>query len=292
MKDMKVVVCLTTYNRVDCAKISTEIIKLNWHEAWPIVHACSAQDYVPALEDKLLTRSPLPLTTGAFDLLTSSIVGAIKHFDADYVIHLEGDTWVFDQRVLLNYLEKLQADDNAVIAASSWSIDYAPSWRVSRKIGRRFRYLMTRLLRPLGSRYGIRERKSLSTQFFIAKSTPAFVDMLTSMVVKEDDLLEKVLYRAVNKRFGKGAVIPMEEREPMRPDYRNSCPALHLVCQHWPEACDTSDIVGDIDFSPKDFLKGKKESLAEAKLPNSGPNMRRLLDSDDLRYYNGSAKRY
>jgi len=289
---MKVVVCLTTYNRVDCARISTEIIKLNWPQAWPIVHACSNRDYVPALEDRVLTRSPLPLTTGALDLLASSIAGAVEHFDADYLVHLEGDTWIFDQRVIADYVQRLHDDEQAVIAASSWSTDRAPEWRASPKLGRKMRYALSRLVRPFGSRYGIRDTESISTQFFIAKATPAFVVLMAALTANEDDVLERRLYQAVVGRFGRRAIIGMPEREPVHPAYRNTCAALHLACQHWPSAKEAPTPERQPDVAPSDFLTGKKESLAQARLPHLGPNMQRLLESVDLTYYNGNAKRY
>lgn len=289
---IKVVVCLTTYNRVDCARISTEIIKLNWPQPWPIVHACSDREYVPALEDRVLTRAPLPLTTGALDLLASSIAGAVEYFDADYLVHLEGDTWIFNQQVIIDYVQRLHADERAVIAASSWSTDRAPEWRASPKLGRKMRYGLSRLVRPLGSRYGIRDRKSISTQFFIAKATPAFVDLMATMTANDDDVLEQRLYEAVVERFGRRAIIGMPEREPVHGNYRNTCPALHLACQHWPSAKDAPAPETQPDVSPADFMQGKKESLAAAQLAHIGPNMQRLLDNDDLTYYNGRAKRY
>src|ERR1700739_2344011 len=136
---MQVVVCLTSFNRIDCARISMEIIKLNWAHKWPVVHACSDAGYTRYIEDVLVKRDPQPLTAGALDLLIASVNAAVTRFHVEYVIHLEADTWIFDQRVIQRYLEQLEAHPEAVIAASSWSTDCVPAWKRSPLLGRRLR---------------------------------------------------------------------------------------------------------------------------------------------------------
>jgi hypothetical protein len=288
---MQVVVCLTSFNRVDCARISMEIIKLNWAHKWPVVHACSDAGYTRYIEDVLVKREPRPLTAGAADLLLASVTAAATRFRADYVIHLEADTWIFDQNVIRRYIEKLAEDPAAVIAASSWSTDCVPAWKRSPLVGRRLRAGLATVIRPLGFRYGVRETKSLSTQFFIAKATPAFLDLLSSIRVKDDDFLEKVLYGAVVERFGRRGIVNMPEREPVHPGFRHACEPLSLFCQHWPSADDAPSARTHPDLKPADRLRGKKECLASASLTRHGPYMERLLNSSDLSYYNGNAKR-
>ncbi|EEA02157.1 hypothetical protein BH160DRAFT_2495 [Burkholderia sp. H160] len=288
---MKVVVCLTTFNRIDCARISMEIIKLNWQQTWPVVHACSHATYEPYLEDLLLRRPPRPLTTGALDLLVASIQSAVERFDPDFVVHLEADTWIMDQQVIIRYLHKLRAVPDSVIAASSWSDDRAPAWKRSQELSKRARYALSRILRPLGFGYGIRQTKTISTQFFIAKVTPAVVQMFTELRARDDDFLEKVLYSKVVRHFGAKAIVGMPEREPVHPGFRNICEALSLYCQHWPSGEDAPSIDKELLLDPADRPRGKKESLAAARFALQGPYMQRLLESADLRYYNGDARR-
>ena len=282
---MQVVVCLTSFNRTDCARISMEIVKLNWPHKWPVVHACADPAYTRYIEDILVMREPKPLTRGALDLLVASMQTAVEKLKADYIVHLEADTWVFDQNVILRYLERLDEDPHAMIAASSWSTDRVPEWSRSHDPRRRLRARLALLLRRVGSRYGIRDRKSLSTQFFIAKSTPAMLDLLLSLRPDDGDILEKLLYEAVTGRFGHRAVLGMHEREPVHPQFRDVCEPLSLVCHHWPSAADAP---GPDAF---DRLRGKKEWLQAARLTTHGPHMKRLLSEADLRYYNGDAKR-
>ena len=50
----KAVVCMTTFNRIDCARINQEIIKLNYTNPFSIVHACSSSNYEKYLKDILV----------------------------------------------------------------------------------------------------------------------------------------------------------------------------------------------------------------------------------------------
>jgi hypothetical protein len=268
-----------------------EIIKLNWPEPWPIVDACSDATYEAYLEDELVRRAPGPLITGAFDLLVSSMTAAVERHDAEYIVHLEADTWIFDQQIIVKYLHLLHANPDAVFAASSWSVDRLPDWKRSRKIGPRLRYILARALRPLGGRYGIRARKTVSTQFFIAKTTPDFMQLLSGLTVKDGDYLEGIFYKSIIARFGRRGIIGMPEREPVHPQFQLSCKALSLYCQHCPSAQDAPAIDAQSGANPPERLHGKKESLAIAGFAQCGPHMRRLLEADDLSYYNGNAKR-
>jgi hypothetical protein len=289
---MKIVVCLTTFNRTDCARILMEIIKLNWPQAWPIVHACSSPDYEPYLEDELVRREPLPLTAGALDLLTSSILTAMTNFDADYVVHLEADTWIFNQQVIEKYVQALAAQPDAVIAGSSWGTDKAEEWRVSDELGRRLRYRLAKIIRPLGSTYGLREMESISTQFFVAKANKEFADLLRHLNVRAGaDMLEKALYQDVVARFGLKGILGMPEREPVHPHFRQSCEALSLVCHHWPSAFEAPSFEENRLITEIDRRRGKRECLANSELAHVGPHMKRLLEDEDLSYYNGTAKR-
>jgi hypothetical protein len=284
---MRVVVCITSYNRVDCARILAEIIKLNWQGRWPIVHATAAAEYAHALEDLIIYRDPKPLAQGALDLLQVSIEAAITHYSADYVIHLEADTWILDQQVVLRYLTQLSSHPSALIAASSWSADRLPEWQASRNPARRARALMASMLRRVGIPYGLVDQASLATQFFVAKCTPEMRDMFASMRVEGQDWLERLFYAEVTERFGQEAIIGMPEREPVHPHFRNACDGLRLISHHWPSVADAPPGA----FGTAEQVIGKKEGLAAAALATHGPNMTRLLSSDDLSYYNGNAPR-
>jgi hypothetical protein len=280
---LRIAVCLTSYNRVDCARISQEIIKLNWPETWYVVHATSDQTYQPYLEDVVVHREPKPLTQGALDLLISAVNAAHSEIPGgvDYVIHLEADTWIADQSVLQAYVDRLAANPDAMIAASAWSYDCVPEWANSNSRRRRLRASVSRTLRTLGLATGIRGLNTISTQFFVAKSSVSFRKALASIHANDGDVLEKLLYAAITKVHGKKAIIGMPEREPVHPGFRTTCDDLTLAAHHWPSAADHPA-----------SRPGKKEWLGAQQFTKLGPNMERLLFSTDLQYYNGKASRY
>lgn len=278
----RVVVCITSFNRVDCARILQEIIRLNWPKKWYVVHATADQTYQQYLEDILVVRDAKGLTLGALDLIKSSVQAAMSILPGgiDYIVHLEADTWISNQGVIDKYLHILSVNPKSIIAASSWSYDKVPLLLAAPFFRRRVRGLILGKLRSLGFSCGIGDCDTVSTQFFIAKATQDFVNTIAHIEANDDDFLEKLVYTAIVKRFGKMAIIPMLEREPVHPAYRCVCEELSLATHHWPSS----------DTHPAS-LPGKKEWLAEQKFINVGPNMQRLLEDRDLAYYNENAPR-
>jgi hypothetical protein len=184
----RTVVCLTTHDRVDCARINQEIIKLNYTQPLRIVHACSNRAYAGHLEDVLVACEPHPLKEGALNLLRSAMERAVREFAPDFLVHLEADTWVLDEFVLVRYLAALASDPNRLLAASSWSedaVDFALCTGDARA-GRggawdRAKFAGAKLFRSAGIRAGIRGAESYATQFFILKNRADVVDAVLSM---------------------------------------------------------------------------------------------------------------
>lgn len=297
----KVVVCMTTHERADCARINMEIVKLNYPEPWPIVHACSGSSYEKYMEDELVWCQPLTIIDGALNLVRKSFRAAADKYNPDYIIHLDADTWVFDQGLLQRYIDLLARDDRAVIAASSWSTDQRPKWRQSRNPLVRLKGHLAKLLNAVGIEFGIKRKDTLSTQFFIAKNDPRFLELLETLVPVEGHTLETDFYAVVVKTFGPKAIIGMVEREPVHPENRHWCPQMTLHCQHWPEQLSRPEgmaagIVADGKYadgvSGQYDIPGKKDVLKARGFNHLGPAMRRLLESTDLSYYNAKAKRY
>lgn len=274
-------VCITTHNRVDCARINIEIIKLNYPGFWPVVHACSNAEYTPGMEDALVRCEPRPLSSGALNLLQQSVREAHARFAPEFFVHLEGDTWITDPAPILKYMDLLRRTPGAVLAASAWDTDQSEDWRTSPKLRRRLKYRLSRLTRWLGWHWHLRHRDTLATQFFVARNTPEFREFLATLPVPKDGdcLLEHDIYQRFVARFGRGALLPMPERAPVHPLYRDVCPALHLYSQHWPARGLPVD--GD----------GKREVLLAHPALRRGPAMERLLAGQDLDAYNPGARR-
>lgn len=284
MTHQKTIVCITTFNRIDCARINMEIIKLNYVNQWPIVHACSDKRYKKYIEDIFVECDPKALQAGAFDLLRNSILAANEAYNPEYIVHLEADTWLMNQDFIEKYITLLSQKPNALIASSSWSFDKSEKWRNSNSFVKRLAYYLTRITKRMGLRWHIGWQNTIASQFFIVKNSPEFRELLSTMAEPSDgDCLEKYLFSKITKRFGRKSILWMREREPVHPKNRDSCEAMGLFCQHFP-----SKYVID-NNSNED---GKKEVLERYKSLTKSTYMNKLLKSDDLIYYNNDAKRF
>lgn len=293
---MRAAICLTTHGRIDCARIGMEIIRHNYPGDWKIVHACSWPDYEPYLEDGFVRCEPKPLTAGALNLLLRSFRHAVERWNPDYLIHLEGDTWILDHRVIERYMSRLQEDPQALVAASSWSVDkidlWLWRWQVENSLLSLLKYGLGKLLRHLGLAYGLRERDTVSTQFFIAKNTPALLSTLGSLDPEGGYILENALYERMVERHGLRSLIGMIEREPVRPHHRWICEALSLYGQHWPTTVPNPHPGRRPDPASHYDIPGKRETLQQHPEVRGGPHLQRLLEATDFSYYNGNANRF
>jgi len=293
----KAVVCMTNHERPDCARINQEIIKLNYPHAWPIVHACSDPTYEPHMEDVLVRCQPRDIIEGALNLLRQSCRAAVEAYNPQYLVHVEADTWVFDQGVIERYIEQLDRHPEAYLAASTWSTDQRVQWRRLQHPFAKVKLGVAGVLNAMGNDFGVKRKQTLSTQFFIARNDPRFFKMIDRIQPTLENTLEYDFYRAFVAEFGERAVVHIKEREPVHPDNRHWCPALTLHAQHWPEQLQRpvelpangsshEGVSGQYD------IPGKKEVLAAHGFKHLGPAMQKLLDASDTRYYNPKAKRY
>lgn len=272
-KDKKIVVSITTFNRIDCARINIEIIKKNYKAHWPIVHACSSIRYKKYKEDVLIKCDAMPMPMGAYDLLKQSIVKAHDLYQPDFIVHIEGDTWLMDQTIIEKYINQLDQDKYGVIAASKWNFDKLEKWKISKKIHKNFFYFVAKIMKKIGFRFHLGWENTFSTQFFILKNSEKIQSIFKTMKPpKSGAILEKYLYKEIKKRFGKRAFLMMNERDPVHPLYRDSCDSLKLYSSHKP--------------------KERKETLKRFSLLNQGFYMKKLLNTKNLNYYNKDAPHY
>jgi hypothetical protein len=293
----KVVICMTNHERPDCARINQEIIKLNYAEPWLIVHACSDPTYQPHMEDVLVRCQPRTIIYGALNLLQQSCRAAVEVYNPQYLVHVEADTWVFNQDIIQRYIDRLDRDPKAFMAASTWSTDQRVQWRRQHRLFAKAKLGVAKVLNAMGNDFGVKRKQTLSTQFFIARNDPRLFSMLDSIQPTIENTLEYDFYQAFVKEFGKRGVIHITEREPVHPDNRHWCPSLTLHAQHWPEQLPRPANV-PTDGTPMEGvtgqydIPGKKEVLAAYGFKHLGPAMRQLLDAADTSYYNPKAKRY
>lgn len=300
------VVCMTTYNRVDCARINLELLKLNYSRPFTVVHACSGQ-WQPYLEDlfvrctqsEVQTSEMTPveriglLQPGALNLIQQGLLATRQAYSPRYIVHLEGDTWIMDERVIHRALERMEADPELMLYSSAWDEDLiAFDYLKRRNAGARWRLAWARLQRRMGRTTGLTCRDSLATQFFIMRATPEMMDCFVSLQPIPGLDLEQALYRAFSQRFGERNVLRQREREPVHPFNRYVCEELSLYSQHWPArgtAGDTRDPTHPRYISPT--FDGKQETLRRFTAFRQGEHLQRLLTADSVAYYNPGAAR-
>lgn len=56
----RIAVCMTSYDRIDCARINQEIFKLNFTHSYILIHATSGINAEPYLEDVFVRTKPKP----------------------------------------------------------------------------------------------------------------------------------------------------------------------------------------------------------------------------------------
>lgn len=298
------VICMTTYNRIDCARINQEIIKLNYSSPFPVVHACSSSHYEKYLEDILVAceQSSLPqlqtsaigtLQHGALNLLKQSLAAATKHYSPEYLVHLEGDTWIMDEKVIQNIISKMDRNKELMICTSAWDEDHLAFQYLKRpRLSTHFHLWFAGVMRKLGKPYRLTCRDSLATQFFVMRATPEMLNCFQTLEPLPGLDLEQALYQAFMTRFGEQNILRQRVREPIHPFNRFVCEKLSLFSQHWPArgtANDLRDPTHPRFVSPS--ADGKRETLLKFPSIRRGEHIQKLLAAQTFEYYNPGASR-
>lgn len=283
LREPSIAICLTSHDRVDCAKINQEIFKLNFRTPFRVVHACSGAQKERYLEDAFVWCEPQPINVGAVNLIQRSFELACERFAPHYLVHLEADTWILDEQVILRFVHEMERNRHLLLATSAW-------WTVSR--WRRARYAIRAAFEKpwalLKHRFDIMD---FSTQFFIVRNDPAVLRCILDMPATGQRRVERQFFDAWLSRFGLDTVLRMREREPVHPHHRQMCEALALYCQHWP-ARGTAEprSLQDPHFAGCDQI-GKKEALLRFPQIRRGAAIQRLLSANSFDYYNPGASR-
>ena len=295
---------MTTFNRVDCARINQEIIKLNYSTTLPIVHACSSETYAKHLEDVLVAceqpsskaaqESPIEaLQRGALNLLKQSLSAALETYSPEYLVHLEGDTWIMDEQVIWNIISRMDQNRELMICTSAWDEDLlAFRYLKRRSFATRLHLQLAGVLRKFGHPYNLTCRDSLATQFFVIRATPELLESILSLEPIHGLDLEQAFYRSFMAQFGEKNVLRQTVREPIHPFNRFVCEGLSLFSQHWPARGTAND--GRDPSHPRYIaptVDGKKETLLRFTSIRRGEHLQRLLNADTFDYYNAGASR-
>jgi hypothetical protein len=293
--DARLAVCLTSHDRVECARISQEIFRLNFAGDYRIVHASSGARAAPYLEDELVRCAPMPLHAGAINLLQRTLEAAARGPRVDFLLHLEADTWMLDEGAIARIIARMQADPRLLLATSAWSnVAETRLAQAARELRRATRDLsrIGATLRSIPSRVaaGIED---FSTQCFVIRNDPRVLDCVLGMRPDPAVHAERALFDAYLARFPMDTVLRMTEREPVHPTYRYACAPLGLHCEHWPAAGTSDDPRPPADplHVPR-AAPGKKEALLARPALRRGETLNRLLESTEYDWYNPGARRH
>jgi hypothetical protein len=278
-----IAICLTSHDRIDCAKINQEIFKLNFRTSFWVVHASSGPQKEPYLEDAFIWCEPKPINIGAINLIQRSLELACARFAPDYLVHLEADTWILDEQVILGFVHEMERSPHLLLATSAW-------WSGSR--WRRVRCAVRAAIRKPSALLKHRfDWCDFSTQFFIVRNHPALIQCILDMPANGKQRAERQFFDAYLSRFDLGTVLRMRKREPVHPHNRHMCEALALYCQHWP-ARGTAEprSPDDLHYALPNQI-GKKEALLKFPPIRRGASIQRLLNATSFEYYNPGASR-
>lgn len=293
----KVAICLTSHDRLDCTYINQEIFKLNFTYPYILVHASSGAAAKPYLEDAFVHCEPLPHFAGAISLMKKAVKAALT-FEPDYLVILDGDTWLLEENILLIFIQRLQKNPRLLIATCAWmSLPHRFIYRLRREITEIVDIPVNRICRFISlPRRLIYDAMDFSTQFIILRNYKPLVDLFLSLSPDDPRLIERQWFDLFSTRFSLNCVLRMKEREPVHPDRRFVCEQLGLHSEHWPAAGTSTDPRNEKEI---DFVKpgtpGKKEALENHPNICNGKFIQKLLNSttdQDLAYYNLGVKRY
>jgi hypothetical protein len=279
-----IAICLTSYNRIECAKINQEIFKLNFRTPFLLVHACSGAQKQRYLEDAFIWCPPGSLNAGGVDLIQRSLKLACDRFAPDYLVHLEADTWILDEQVILRFVREMERNPRLLLATHAWS--YVSRWRRARRAIREL------LRRPSGLLKHQFDIVDFAAQFFIVRNDPAVLRCILDMRPDERRRAERQLYDAYVRQFGLDTVLRMREREPVHPHYRQSCETLALYCHHWPAGGTAEPRSPDEAHGERPDRIGKREALLRYPQISRGEAIQRLLSATSFEYYNPGASRW
>ncbi len=293
----KIAICLTSHDRLDCTRINEEIFKLNFTHPYLLIHASSGAAARPYLEDVFVPCEPLPHLAGALSLMKNALQAALP-FNPDFLVLLDGDTWLLDENALLKIIRRLQENPDFLMATCAWTTP--PRHRTRRFLMELVQIVNipeNRLRRLLSLPRRVNyDAVDFCTQYLILRNDKALVDVFCSMSPDDPRFIERQWFDRFAAHFSLMRVLRMKEREPVHPDHRFVCEPLGLHSEHWSAAGTSTD---PRSASDKDYVHphtpGKQEALKSYPHIDKGESIQRLLNAaspSDLSYYNIGAKRY
>ena len=284
---------MTTYNRIDCARINQEIIKLNYKHPFKVVHTCSSDNYEQYIEDAYLQCTPKNLQNGASDLLKQSIKLAMDTYSPEYIVHLEGDTWIMDENIIYDLIAEMDNNKDLMIATSAWDEDLLEfQYLKNPGIKLQLERVYANIARSFGKDYKLACRDSLATQIFVIRTTPEMLNCFLELEPIPGIDLEQALYKKFMQSYGEENILRIKDREPIHPHNRYVTEKLSLYSQHWPARGTAND---DREATHPRYISpdsdGKRETLEHFTSVRKGKYIQKLLNTSSFDYYNFGASR-
>lgn len=274
-------VLIYTYNRIDDAKINMDIIrcvwgKLKFFKEVIIVHSYNGEKvWYPNkyLENDLVVIKNNWHYQGASELIDAGIRKFQKKYkNIDYIIVLASDTWIIKPTCLEEYLIKMEKD-NLYLATCPWGL---PERNKIKDVGMAVDFFIIDL--KWASHYKMFPINYLN---FSKKYEDLFLYQMNKKV-----LLEKLLYvrflKAINLEINDGSLVKeiarkkmliFNERDPVHSHIDEE--GYWIRNNYWSEM----GLLTHHDAEPK------KEILMNEKIKD-GNSIKKLLESEDLSYYN------
>jgi len=279
----KIGVLIYTYNRVDDARINMEIIRNVWGKSEQfddvkIVHAFNGRkDWYPKkyLENELVNIKNSWHFQGAADLIDAGM----RKFkeDVDHVIVLASDTWLIDPAYVARLLEKMDKE-KACLATCSWGL---PKRNELRDVGMAVDFFVVNMrwakkyqMFPIN--YGEFYKKYADLLLYQSGGTVMLEKVILACFIKAVGREQGLSGSTRKKAFGK--MLILKDREPVHSRIRKD--GLWVRKMYWPKM----GLLTHHDPLPK------KKILKAEKITN-GKNIEKLLEREDLSYYNNGIAR-
>ena len=279
----KIGVLIYTHNRVDDAKINIEIIRNFWQKISffnnvKIVHSFNGKKEWYSnkyLEDDLVLSKNTWHFRGASDLIDVGVKKFEKNMD--YVIVLASDTWLIDPTYVKNLLENMEKHE-LYLATCAWGLvgrndvkDVGMAtdfFIIDVKWAKKYKMF------PLN--YGKFHRKYKDLFLYKNCGNVMLEKLMLSHFVEAIAREQKFGGSARKRAFEK--ILMMKEREPVHSKIRKDGTWVRKM--YWPK-------MGLLTHHEPAL---KKKILKERKI-SKGQNIKRLLDSRNLDYFNTGVKK-
>ncbi len=282
---MKIGVLMYTYNRTDDARINMEIIRNLWNKNnllkdVVIVHSFNGKkEWWPEkyLEDELLCLDNPGHFIGAELLLNEGVKRFTEKYpDIDYVITLASDTWCLAPEYIENIIINMQKDDK-YLATCAWGTKEKDNmWQ----IGMALDFNIFNL--KWATKYGLfpirfSEFVEENSELFYYRNENIYLERVFALRFKQAIFKSiKLPSEQLITKISEAHVYHMKEREPIHlikniffkkgSQYRKMYwPSIGLITYHEPEP---------------------KQKILKKLNINFGKNIKLLLDSNNLSYYN------